>query len=115
MVPRKSATAHKIDAVFAEHGGSAARLKAKLAELDKEVKETNDSHEARVTEKTAILFKNIKYYGTKVQELIQELVYRQPYDQETGLQTTLTSTVKKLGIDTDKIKFSMKDEDFTPF
>ena len=47
-----------------------------MAELDKEVKETNDSHEARVTEKTAILFKNIKYYGTKVQELIQELVYR---------------------------------------
>ena len=53
----------------------------------------------RVNEKTVVLLKNIKYYGSKVQELIQELVSRQPYDQESGMPNTLASCVRKLGID----------------
>ena len=91
------------------------KLRARLAEMDKEVSDANEHHEVRVKEKTEVLLKNIKYYGSKVQELIQELVSRQPYDQETGLQNTLASTVKKLGIDTEKIRFNLKDEEFTDF
>ena len=73
--------------------------------------EANDQHEIRLAEKTAELQKNIKYYGSKVQELIEELVTRQPsHDQETGLPNNLASTVKKLGIDTDKIRFDCKSE-----
>ena len=79
MVPRKSAQAYKVDAIVAEFG-DVTSLKAKLAELDQEVKDANEFHEARVSEKTEVLMKNIKYYGSKVQELIQELVCRQPYD-----------------------------------
>ena len=75
MVPRKSAKEHKVDDIVKEYGSTnVAGMKAKLAELDKEVDEANEHHEARVTEKTEVLFKNIKYYGSKVQELIEELV-----------------------------------------
>ena len=71
MIPRKSAKDHKVDAIVKEYGiANVAGLKAKLAELDKELSEANEHHEARVFEKTEILFKNIKYYGSKVQELI---------------------------------------------
>ena len=115
MVPRKSAQQHKIDAVITEFGSNAHRLREKLAQIENEVNEANVQHEARLEEKTATLQQNIKYYGSKVQELIQELVYKQPFDQDTGMHTTLKSTVVKLGIDQDKIKFDIKDECFTNF
>ena len=90
-------------------------MQAKLKELDKEIDEAKNSHEERLAEKTQTLQKNIKYYGERVQNLIQEVVSRQPYDQETGRSNTLACTVKKLGIDAEKIKFDSKNEEFTDF
>ena len=90
-------------------------MQAKLKELDQEIDEAKDGHEQRLAEKTQTLQKNIKYYGERVQNLIQEIVSRQPYDQYTGTSNTLASTVKKLGIDAEKIKFDFKNEEFTDF
>jgi hypothetical protein len=50
-----------------------------------------------------------------VQELLSEIVARQPYNPYTGEANTLTSTIKQLGIDAEKIKFSAEDEDFVKF
>ena len=47
--------------------------------------------------------------------MIEELVSRQPYDQETGAMNSLKLTIKKLGIDAEKIRFNFKDEVFTDF
>ena len=39
----------------------------------------------------------------------------QPYDPETGNQNTLALTVKKLGIDSEKIKFDFNEQQFNDF
>lgn len=69
----------------------------------------------RLEEKTKTLNENIKYYGGKVQELLHEVIARQPFNQYTGEQNTLSSTIKQLGIDAEKIKFSFEEEDFKKF
>jgi hypothetical protein len=61
------------------------------------------------------LHENIKYYGGKVQELLVEVVSRRPYDPYTGETNTLSTAVKQLGIDAEKIKFSFEDGDFKKF
>ena len=115
MVPRKSALNAKVDAVIQEHQGDVELLKAKLCELEKQVAEADQYHESRLEEKTKTLHENIKYYGSKTQELMHELVSRNPFDQETGTPNTLATIIKKIGIDAEKIKFCFKDEDFTDF
>lgn len=66
-------------------------------------------------EKTETLKTNIIYYGTKTQELIEAIVQKRPYDPETGLKTTIASTVKSLGIDAENIKFNKESGDFDRF
>jgi hypothetical protein len=44
--------------------------------------------------------------------LIYAIVQRKRYDPETGLVNTVAITVKKLGIDCEKIKFNKETEDF---
>ena len=56
--------------------------------------------------------KNIAYYGTKCQELIEEICIRQPYDVETGKKNDLPNMIQKLGIDKEKVKYDEKDEEF---
>lgn len=115
MVPRKSALTAKIDAMVVECKNDPAILNAKLEEIDKAVIEANQTYDIRLAEKTKTLEQNVKYYGGKTQELIQELLIRQPFDMDSGMPFTLASTIKKLGIDTDKIRFSFKTEEFTDF
>lgn len=41
-----------------------------------QLKKAEETHSERLRQKTEILHKNIKYYGGKTQEMIQELVSR---------------------------------------
>ena len=70
MVPKKSALTAKIEAVIEEHDADGEKLRAKLDELERAVKEADEQHELRLSEKTKTLQENIKYYGSKTQELI---------------------------------------------
>ena len=45
-------------------------------ELEAAVVLANEQHEVRLAQKTQILQENIKYYGTKTQELLEVLVSR---------------------------------------
>lgn len=53
-----------------EHDNDEGKLRAKLAELEEEFAKSEAEHEVRVAEKTKTLGENIKYYGSKTQELI---------------------------------------------
>ena len=114
VMPKKQVNAAKIEATLEEFQTIEA-LKAKLAACEKEVDDAKTQHEERLAEKSADLKINIKYYGSRVQILIQEIVSRTPYDQESGMMNSLALTIKKLGIDSDQIKFSFSTEDFTDF
>ncbi len=80
-----------------------------------QVEEAEKTHTQRLNEKTETLKFNIKYYGGKVQELIEAIVARRIYDPETGMRNTVAITVKQLGIDADKIKFNIATEEFENF
>ena len=79
VMPKKDVLGAKIAAVIEEFPTLNA-MKARLADLENEVDDAKKNHEVRLAEKEKALKENIKYYGSRVQELIQELVRRQPYD-----------------------------------
>ena len=53
-----------------------------------------------------------EYYKEKCQELLGEVLARQPSIPDTGERNSLSQIIKSLGIDPEKVGFSREDEDF---
>eukprot|EP00347_Sterkiella_histriomuscorum_P003586 403363719 len=69
----------------------------------------------KMEDKADTLRSNKKYYGERCQDLLNEILCRQPVVPDTGAKNTMTQIIKKLGIDADAIKFNIEDDDFQAF
>ncbi|CDW73178.1 UNKNOWN [Stylonychia lemnae] len=97
-------------------------MKLNLDELNAMMKEQKVSSEKiikeieqKIKDKSVLIKDNKKYYGERCQDLLNEILCRQPNVQDTGERNTMSLIIKKLGIDADSIKFCFEDDDFKPF